>query len=616
MIEPMKNADNFWLCMDEPTNLMMITSFMEFDDPIDYDRLCATIESRLSKFTRFRKKIVGPVSGIGSPSWKIDENYDIRSHIQRVALPKPGGKTELQEIIGNLMIAPLDQTKPLWQVHLIENYGKGCVVFFRIHHCIADGIALIYVLLSTADTDPDAPWPELSAPEKEKKISLESLLPFGFLFDNAKMMKEKAEKLGKKFLGELTEAINNPEKMKNLIQSVSETSVDAAKLISKLTIMPSDPNTAFKGRLGVRKCIAWTDPIPLDAIKSIGKAIHTSTLNDVLIATVTGAMRRYLRKKNSPVNELDLRVTVPVNIRKSGAETELGNRFSMVFLPLPVYLEDPVLRLQEIKRRMDHLKGSPDAIIGFGVLSALGMLPPVLAKKAAHLFANKASGVLTNVPGPRQPLYFSGRKIRNMMFWVPRSGNIGLGISILSYDGKVTVGIASDEGLMPDPHALLEGFEEEFNHILNLVKAGKIYDDPLVLHDRYKETKCKGVIENGKSCKKKAEPGSDFCKIHKKNGIDIPEEESQRKEEASKKPMQCKGFTKNGKRCKKKVKPEQLKNKKHRTIFIAMWSLWANNNPVDLVTLTNILKKCGDLQQAGGVAYLASLVDYIPKGGK
>ena len=272
----------------------------------------------------------------------------------------------------------------------------------------------------------------------------------------------------------------------------------------------------------------------LDRIKKVGKAINTATLNDVLIATVTGAMRRYLKTRNTPVNELDLRVTVPVNIRKPGTEFELGNKFSLVFLPLPVHLEDPILRLKEVKQRMDRLKKSPDPYINFGLLSSIGYLPPGIAKKAAAVFGNKATGVLTNVPGPRQPLYFAGEKIEKFMFWVPRSGRIGLGISILSYNENVIVGIASDEKLMPDPEVLLEGFEDEFNHLLDLVQSGKIEDEPLVLHDRYEEAqesaeaeeskqdretthagKCKAITKSGKRCKNRARAGTKFCNVHR-----------------------------------------------------------------------------------------------------
>jgi len=550
MAETMTNADNFWLCMDDPTNLMVITAFMEFKEKVDFKRLQATIDSRLASFPRFRKRVVKPKSGVGLPSWEMDPNYDLRSQVQRVALPSPGDKNDLQEMISNLTTTPLDPNKPLWQVHLIENYGNGCVVFFRIHHCIADGIALIYVLLSAADTDPDAPWPESRSKRKKSSSNLRSFLPFDSMVGSLMDTVKTTRKLGTKLIKEIEKSISDTDHFIKLAKKTGRIPTDLATVLSKHTIMKSDPNTPFKGKLSVRKRVAWTDPMELSKIKSVGKAISTTTLNDVLVATVTGAMRRYLKTRNVAVNELDLSVTIPVNIRKTGTEFELGNKFSLVFLPLPVYLQDPVLRLKEVKRRMDHLKKSADPYINFGLLNAIGFLPPGLAKVAARFFGNKASGVMTNVPGPRQPLYFAGSKIDNMMFWVPRSGAIGLGISILSYDGKVTVGIASDEGLMPDPEVLLEGFEEEFNYLLELVKTGKIYDKPLVLHDRYTESKaaakdkkdketsvsrketgstvCKAKTKSGRPCKNKALSDSDYCTIH----IEQVEEDTQLKDVA------------------------------------------------------------------------------------
>jgi diacylglycerol O-acyltransferase / wax synthase len=533
MATTMTNADNFWLCMDEPTNLMVITAFMEFEQPLDFKRLQATIDSRLASFPRFQQRIVKPKTGVGLPSWEADPNYDLRSHIQRVALPEPGDKADLQEMISSLTVTPLDPNRPLWQIHLIENYGKGCVLFFRIHHCIADGISLIYVLLSTADTDPDAPWPTGETRKERPRFSMRSALPLASLMDSARETVTKTKKLGASLVKEVSKAATDPAYLKNLARTGGRVPTDFAKVLSRLTIMKSDPNTPFKGRLGTRKKVAWSDPVSLDKIKEIGRAIKSATINDVLIATVTGAMRSYLKTRNVPVNELDLRVTVPFNIRKPGTEFELGNKFSLVFLPLPVYLEDAVLRLKEVKRRMDRLKTSPEPYINFGLLNAIGYLPPDFAKKTARLFGNKASGVLTNVPGPRQPLYFAGNRIHNFMFWVPRSGSIGLGISILSYDGKVTVGIASDEGLMPDPQVLLECFNNELDYLLKLVKSGKIEEDPLVLHDRYSEnrekagssqpaaaanrdpTACRALTKKGRPCSKKARPGSRFCGIHR-----------------------------------------------------------------------------------------------------
>jgi diacylglycerol O-acyltransferase len=535
MAKTMTNADNFWLSMDEPTNLMVITAFMEFEEPLDFKRLLATIDVRLASFPRFKKRIIKPKSGVGLPSWETDPNYDLRSHIHRVALPQPGDKADLQEMISNLTVTPLDPHRPLWQVHLIENYGSGCVLFFRIHHCIGDGIALVHVLLSTADTDPDAPWPTGKTKKEKPKLSLHAGLPLGSLMDTARETVAKTKKIGASLAKEVGKAATNPEHLKNLVKTSGRIPADITTVLSRLTLMKSDPNTPFKGRLGTRKKVAWSDPVPLVKIKEIGRAIKSATINDVLISTVTGAMRSYLKTRNVPVNELDLRVTVPFNIRKPGTEFELGNKFSLVFLPLPVYLEDAVLRLKEVKRRMDRLKTSPEPYINFGLLNAIGYLPPDFAKKTARLFGNKASGVLTNVPGPRQPLYFAGSPIHNFMFWVPRSANIGLGISILSYDGKVTLGIACDEGLMPDPQVLLECFTSELDYLLKLVQSGKIEEDPLVLHDRYREGKgstktgekktsatsrrapgaCRARTQKGKPCSKKARPGSRFCSVHR-----------------------------------------------------------------------------------------------------
>jgi WS/DGAT/MGAT family acyltransferase len=360
------------------------------------------------------------------------------------------------------------------------------------------------------------------------------LLPIDSIIDTAKNTFNTTAKLSRQAIKELENVISDPAHVKQLGKKFSCIPTDFASVLSKYMLMSSDPNTAFKGKLGVRKRVAWTEPISLDKIKTVGRAISTATLNDVLIATVTGAMRRYLKSRNTRVNELDLRVTVPINIRKPGTEFELGNKFSLVFLPLPVHLEDPILRLKEVKRRMDRLKTSPDPLINFALLSVMGYLPPLLAKQASAFFGNKASGVLTNVPGPRQPLYFAGQKIENFMFWVPRSGKIGLGISIFSYDGKVTVGVASDEGLMPDPEILLDGFEEEFNSLLALVQSGKLYDAPLVLHDRYQEAHtapetattaenpnrssravCQALTKKGNPCKNRALADSDYCSIHR-----------------------------------------------------------------------------------------------------
>jgi diacylglycerol O-acyltransferase / wax synthase len=226
-------------------------------------------------------------------------------------------------------------------------------------------------------------------------------------------------------------------------------------------MLPPDPPTVFKGELGRRKVAAWSSPVPLADFKAIGQAFG-ATVNDVLVAAATGALRRYLEKRGEPVAGVAIRASVPVNLRPPDQSHKLGNAFGLVFLTLPVGIADPVRRLNAIKREMDELKRSPDALVAYGVLSVLGVTPVEVESLGLRFFGSKATAVLTNVPGPREPLYLGGRKIADVMFWVPQSGRLGMGISILSYAGGVMLGVATDEGLVPDPDKIVAGFEREF----------------------------------------------------------------------------------------------------------------------------------------------------------
>jgi diacylglycerol O-acyltransferase len=226
--------------------------------------------------------------------------------------------------------------------------------------------------------------------------------------------------------------------------------------------MPPDPPTPFKGPLGVAKRAAWSDPVPLDDVKAAGKALG-ATVNDVLLAAVTGALRRYLEGRGTPLKDLEFRAVVPVNLRKPEEEHELGNRFGLVFLTLPVGIEDPADRLFELKERMDEIKGSPEAVVALGLLGAIGSAPADVERLVVDLFGRAGTGVMTNVMGPRERISFAGVPAREIMFWVPQSGRLGLGVSILSYAGGVSLGVATDAGLVPDPEKILDGFREEFD---------------------------------------------------------------------------------------------------------------------------------------------------------
>jgi len=456
----MSKVDTAWLRMEQPSNLMMITGIIGLDGPVDYERLLDTVERRFLAFDRFRQKAVDGASGA---NWEMDEDFDLRSHVRRIALPGKADREELRIMVADLASTPLDHSRPLWQFHLVENYVEGPVVVVRIHHCIADGIALVQVFLSLTDTSPDA-RPSSQDPERWKQRRSEESPVFQRLLEPAKEGLDMAVHLGQRVWEESLSLVQNPSRASRYASEAGEIAGELAHAVA----LPSDPRTLFKRRLGARKEVAWANPLDLDDVKSVGKAFGC-TVNDVLIACASGALRRYLLEHGCAGEaRQDVRATVPVNLRPLEHALELGNHFGLVFLDLPISIENPLERLYVVNDRMTELKGSRQAAVTFGFLAALGMGPSALQRPVLDLLSEKASAVLTNVPGPQQPLYLAGTLMRDIMFWVPQSGHIGLGISILSYNGKVFFGLISDRRLIPDPQVVVDRFRPEFDKLLYL----------------------------------------------------------------------------------------------------------------------------------------------------
>ena len=471
-LEPMSSIDSFWLSMDEPTNLMVITGIMEFDEMLDFSSLRALFEKRLLCYDRFRQRVVWPTSKLGRPFWDEDPNFDIRNHISRVALPTPRDKATLQRMISDLSIIPLDKTKPLWQIHLIENYGQGCVLFARIHHAIADGIALIRVLLSMADTEPNLSYLSTDDTGEEESVRQQKRQSGLNLFMRAAL--NTTVKTTGFVYDEVMKTIAAPSHLPKMAKLYGEIGLESSTVLTKLALMPSDSKTSLKGKLGAQKSVCWSSPMPLASVKQIG-VYFRCTINDVLMAAVSGAIRRYLLEKGDDLDDAEVRVAIPVNVRPESFEIELGNQFSLVILSLPVNMDDPVRRLRETRKRMRSIKESAEAFVGFQVMKIMGIPPQALSRKGARFFASKFTGILSNVPGPRQALYFTDKRIKNMMFWVPRSGDVAIGISIISYAGEVTLGIATDTRVAPDPEKITEYFSEEFSHLLQLAKEDVLH---------------------------------------------------------------------------------------------------------------------------------------------
>jgi WS/DGAT/MGAT family acyltransferase len=449
--KPMTNVDAAWLHMESPTNLMLISGVMAFREKLDFGELKELIEDRLLPFERFRQKVVlSSIPGMG-PRWVDDPHFNLRSHLQRVALPDPGGQKELQEYAGTIMSTPLDFSKPLWQFQYIENYKGGSALVARIHHCIADGIALVRVLLSLTDDSPKGS-PKTRRTRRRRK-------PLGGGFWLPEVVNDAVYSVGKitaRMVDSTLETLADPTRAAQMV-------VEGAKgtgILARLATMPADPETIFKGELTTAKRVAWSEVMPLADVKAYSRS-KGATINDLLLAGVTGAIRRYMIGRGAEVDDLNIRAVVPVNLRPDSEIIKLGNKFGLVFLALPIGVADRHERLVELKKRMDKIKASSEPWVIYAILNAVGLTGPKVESLALQLFGSKATAVMTNVPGPREEIYLAGKAMRSMMFWVPQSAKLGLGVSILSYAGQVRLGVATDSGLVPDPESIIDAFQEE-----------------------------------------------------------------------------------------------------------------------------------------------------------
>ena len=455
--ESMRKVDTAWLRMESPSNLMMITGMMFLDNLPEYHAFVEMVEKNFLSYRRFKQKAV--INSTGT-YWQDDEFFDIKGHIRRVALPGNADYAELQDFVSDLASSPLDKSKPLWQFHIVENYQEGPVLVSRIHHCYADGIALIQVLLSMTSASRERSLdlsPESNNKEYHRKLGMlkKVVNPAKKQFTNSLKLANQLKDIG-------VEALKNPAMIE---KGVSEIADIAGELFNALTL-PDDPPSIFKSRLSVRKNAAWAKSIELGKVKAVAYATGT-TVNDVLISNLAGALREYMLKVGEDPNGMIINATVPVNLRPLEHAKNLGNHFGLVFLKLPIYEENPLRRLEFVHKEMNELKKSKQAIVSFGLLSAIGMAPAKVQNMLLDQFSQKATTVLTNVPGPQVPLYISGAQVNKIMFWVPQNGTIGMGISILSYNGKVEFGLIVDKNLISDPENVIKEFPMQFDNLLD-----------------------------------------------------------------------------------------------------------------------------------------------------
>ncbi len=452
----MPPADAAWLHMERRTNPMVVNSLFMLGGTPDLDAVAELLERRfVAPFPRFRQRVSDP---LGRPAFEDDPSFDIRSHLHRLALPAPGDRAALEALVGDLITPPLDPSRPLWHVYLIDGYEGGSAVLWRIHHCIADGIALSRVLLSTADEVDGAL--ELAPPrDGQSTVGRLTAAPRGVV--------SAVRRLGSTVVHEGMESLAHPDHLRELGGTAMRDVSTAARLVAA----PADAATGLRAPLTGSRRVAWSRRFPLPSIKSAGRQ-RGATINDVVVAALVGALQQHLEEDGALPEEIH--TLVPFNLRppEEPIPADLGNEFALILLALPLGRTEPEERLHEVHRLMRTIKDSHEAPLAYGLISAMGLTPPWVEDRLIGYFTDKASLVVTNVPGPRAPLSFAGAPITGVLVWAPCSGSLGMTVSIFSYGGELSVGFMADTALSVEPERLARTYEAELRHFLRQPPSG------------------------------------------------------------------------------------------------------------------------------------------------
>ncbi len=468
--ERMSKVDTAWLRMDSDVNLMMIVGVWLLRPGITREALLQRVNERLLKYPRFTQRVLEDAAGA---SWVKDRRFDINRHVVSDSLKARRGQTPqqaLQARVAELAMRPLDRAHPLWQFHFIEQHDGGSALIARIHHCIADGIALIAVMMSLVDGGNPPPARRAKEAAPNGLLAAEEWLAGAVLKPLTGLTVKAIDAAGDGAIKSLSLLADPQQGLNQTLGGTLEVARLGGQLVSDaaaLALMPDDSTTRLKGQPAGRKRVAWCDPIALDEVKAVSRAMGC-TVNDVLLSCVAGAIGRYLREQGDDVDGQEIRAMVPINLRPMEQAWKLGNRFGLVPLVLPIGIANPVERLYEVRRRMSNLKGSLQPLLTFGLLSVAGLLIKPAQDAMLGLFGRKTTAVMTNVPGPAKKLKFCGATLDQTLFWVPQTGTVGVGVSILSYGGGVQFGLITDTALCPEPQRIIDAFAPEFDRLLTL----------------------------------------------------------------------------------------------------------------------------------------------------
>ena len=517
--QPLGVQDALWLEMDRPTNLMVVDSLVWTSTPVDWRRMRAVVRERLwDRYRVFRS--IAEHGDDGTWYWHEQHGDHLDEHITEMKLADPGDDAALQDFIGSQRTSPLERDKPLWRMFFVDGYKGGSAIVIRTHHAIADGIRMVQLAMSLFDAAPEG-GAILLPPVHLHAATQGGIGPGrGPLGNAAKAIATELAELGADVtarvgdvvadpmgtfglcIGQSTAsavrtslelagtAVTNPVGAAHSAATMAASAVGSTAawvrslmnptlpgrgpLVDFFSAAPGDVDfarkillgtrndtTCWTGSVGTHKAVAWSKPLSLTDVKAVARA-NRVTINDVLVTCVAGSLHAYLQRHGKVCDSVNWMIPVNLKALDTTLPEELGNSFAIVQLELPTNIADPLAVLDVVRHRMGRIKSGHEAALAFRLQEVISGLNKTIYRASVDLLANRAIGVLTNVPGPPMPVYVAGEKVEGMVGWAPLSGNQPMCFTIYSYDAKVFVGIACDSGLVPDHEQIVDGFADAF----------------------------------------------------------------------------------------------------------------------------------------------------------
>ena len=457
-VDRLSPLDDGFLLIERDVQQMHVGSALLFAGPApSYDDLLAYMASRLHDVPRYRQRVQRVPFDLGRPVWVDDEFFNLAYHVRHTALPSPGAEEQLRTLGARIFGQRLDTSRPLWEMWLVEGLADGrWALLNKVHHAMIDGISGHDLLETLLDLEPgDGAIPSARVWVPQPAPSTRDLLSDAAVVTVTRPV-------------ETVKASVSVFASSQAMQLAAGRAVGLARFGRKVARSES----VLNGPIGPHRRWAWAHG-SLEEVKAVKNALG-GTVNDVVLAAISGGYRAFLTERGEDVAGLTIRTMVPVSVRKPDQKGTLGNQISAMFADLPVGVDDPVARLEAVTAQLEGLKRGGMALGVGSLIGAADFAPPMLvavgSRVAARVPQRQVSTVTTNVPGPQQPLYLLGREMVDMVPYVPLGVEIRISIGIFSYSGQLTFGISADYDEVPDVDVLAAGIEASLAELVALAE--------------------------------------------------------------------------------------------------------------------------------------------------